>query len=257
MDDVITPMTHTVPPLPQALLPDLLTENKSTQKPTKPHYTGHRQRLRQKLLDNGAESFADYELLELLLMLAIPRKDVKPLAKDMIAKFGDFAGVISASPEDLMSTPGIKDNTVAALKVVQGAAVRMLKSQIKDTPVLSAWDALMDYCLAAQSRADVEEFRVLYLNTKKHLITDEVMQRGTINHTPVYTREIVRRALEMKAHSVIMVHNHPSGDPTPSRADIDTTLEIQDGLSTVGIQLHDHVIVSPGRYISLRQKKLL
>jgi DNA repair protein RadC len=226
-------------------------------KTEQPHYTGHRQRLRQKLLDHGAAHFADYELLELLLMLAIPRRDVKPLAKDLLAHFGDFAGVITARTEDLMAFPGVKDTTVAALKTVEGAAVRMLKSKVQDQPVLAAWDTLMDYCLAVQSRSDVEEFRVLYLDTKKRLITDEAMQRGTINHTPVYTREVVRRALELHAHSVIMVHNHPSGDPTPSRADVDTTLQMKMALQTVDIILHDHVIVSPGRYISLRQKKLI
>jgi len=222
-----------------------------------PHYLGHRQRLRDKLLRQGAAGFADYELLELLLALAIPRRDVKPLAKDLLTRFGDFAGVIAASPEDLMAVSGIKDTTAAALKLVEGAAVRLLKVRAEDRPVLAAWDALMDYCLAAQSRAEVEEFRLLFLDTKKRLIADQAMQRGTINHTPVYPREVVKRALELKAHSVIMVHNHPSGDPTPSQADIDTTRQIKQGLATVDIALLDHIVVAPGRYISFRQKGLL
>jgi len=222
-----------------------------------PHYLGHRQRLRDKLLRNGAAGFADYELLELLLALAIPRRDVKPLAKDLLARFGDFASVIAASPEELMTVPGVKETTVAALKLVEGAAVRLLKGRVAERTALAAWDDLMDYCLAAQSRAEVEEFRLLFLDTKKRLIADEAMQRGTINHTPVYPREVVKRALELKAHSVIMVHNHPSGDPTPSQADIDTTLQIKQGLATVDIALLDHVVVSPGRYISFRRKNLL
>lgn len=222
-----------------------------------PHYFGHRQRMRDKLLTQGAPGFADYELLELLLALAIPRRDVKPLAKDLLARFGDFGSVIAADPRDLMSVPGIKETATAALKLVHGASIRLLKSRVLERPLLSAWDDLMDYCLAAQSRADVEEFRVLFLDTKKRLIADEEMQRGTINHTPVYPREVVKRALDVRAHSVIMVHNHPSGDPTPSQADVDTTRQIKQGLATVDIVLLDHVIVAPGRYISFRQKKLL
>ena len=219
-----------------------------------PHYFGHRQRLREKLLTQGAPGFADYELL---LALAIPRRDVKPLAKDLLRRFGDFGSVIAADPRDLMSVPGIKENATAALKLVHGASIRLLRSRVLERPLLSAWDDLMDYCLAAQSRAEVEEFRVLFLDTKKRLIADEEMQRGTINHTPVYPREVVKRALDVRAHSVIMVHNHPSGDPTPSQADVDTTRQIKQGLATVDIVLLDHVIVAPGRYISFRQKKLL
>jgi DNA repair protein RadC len=222
-----------------------------------PHYLGHRQRLRQRLLGHGTASFADYEILEMLLALAIPRRDVKPLAKDLLARFGDFASVIAATPEDLMGVPGVKEATVAALKLVEGAAIRMLKGRVAERPLLSAWDDLMDYCLAAQSRAEVEEFRLIFLDTRKRLIADEAMQRGTINHTPVYPREVVKRALELKAQAVIMVHNHPSGDPTPSQADIDTTRQIKQGLATVDIVLHDHVIVAPGHYISFRQRKLL
>lgn len=222
-----------------------------------PHYLGHRQRMRGRLLEQGAEGFADYEILELLLALAIPRRDVKPLAKDLLRRFGDFASVIAASPEDLMTVSGVKEGTTAALKIVHGAAIRLLKARIAERPVLAAWDDLMDYCLAAQSRAEVEEFRLLLLDTKKRLIADEAMQRGTINHTPVYPREVVKRALELRAHSVIMVHNHPSGDPTPSQADVDTTRQIKQGLATVDIVLLDHIIVAPGRYISFRQKKLL
>ncbi len=175
-----------------------------------PHYAGHRQRMRDRLLDQGAEGFADYEILELLLALAIPRRDVKPLAKDLLRRFGDFGSVIAATPEDLMAVPGIKETTAAALKLVHGAAIRLLKARVAERPVLSAWDDLMDYCIAAQSRAEIEEFRLLLLDTKKRLIADEAMQRGTINHTPVYPREVVKRALELRAHSVIMVHNHPT-----------------------------------------------
>ena len=222
-----------------------------------PHYLGHRQRLRQKLLDQGAAGFADYELLEMLLALAIPRRDVKPLAKDLIGRFGDFAEVISARPEALAEVPGVGETVIAALKLVAGAAVRLTRGRVADRPVLQAWDDLMDYCLAAQARAEVEEFRLLFLDTKRHLIADEAIQRGTINHTPVYPREVVKRALELKANAVIMVHNHPSGDPTPSSADIEATRQVKEGLRTVDITLQDHIVVSPGRYISFRQKQLL
>lgn len=243
LEEAVTPMAAGSGP-PAAAPPD-------------PHYFGHRQRLRDRLLNQGAPGFADYELLELLLALAIPRRDVKPLAKDLLHRFGDFGSVIAADPTDLMSVPGIKENATAALKLVHGASIRLLRSRVLERPLLSAWDDLMDYCLAAQSRADIEEFRVLFLDTKKRLIADEAMQRGTINHTPVYPREVVKRALEVRAHSVILVHNHPSGDPTPSQADVDTTRQIKQGLATVDIVLLDHVIVAPGRYISFRQKKLL
>ena len=254
---------HTLPPgpIPSALEEAVTPMGSSADPPaiatSDPHYFGHRQRLREKLLTQGAPGFADYELLELLLALAIPRRDVKPLAKDLLHRFGDFGSVIAADPMDLMSVPGIKENATAALKLVHGASIRLLKSRVLERPLLSAWDDLMDYCLAAQSRADVEEFRVLFLDTKKRLIADEAMQRGTINHTPVYPREVVKRALDVRAQSVIMVHNHPSGDPTPSQADVDTTRQIKQGLATVDIVLLDHVIVAPGRYISFRQKKLL
>jgi len=252
LDEISTPID--LGQAPASLRPQPATSNIHDDAP---HYHGHRQRLRQKIINNGSETLADYELLELLLMLAIPRKDVKPLAKDLIRRFGSFTGIITASVDDLMAVTGVKENTVAAIKTVNGAATRMLKGHIQDRPVFTAWQAVIDYCLAAQSHCDIEQFRILFLDTKKHLIADEVLQQGTINHTPVYIREAVKRALELKAHSLVMVHNHPSGDPTPSPSDIQTTVQMKSALATMDISLLDHIIVSSGRYTSLRQENLI
>src|SRR6266478_5838920 len=181
-----------------------------------PHYHGHRQRLRERFVAGGAEALADYELLELLLFLAIPQRDTKPLAKALIDHFGSFADVIAAPAERLKEMDGVKEGTVAALKIVEAAALRLAKARVIGKPALSSWEALLDYCAAKMSRSQTEEFHVLFLDRKNVLLAEEVHQRGTVDHTPVYPREVVKRALELGASALILVHNHPSGDPTPS-----------------------------------------
>lgn len=225
------------------------------------HYHGHRQRLREKFLKavdgDGAESIADYELLELLLFLAIPQKDVKPLAKDLLDRFGSLGAVFSASPSSLIGVPGIKENAAVALKVVHAASLRMIREDVQDQPILSSWDRLLDYCHAAMAFADVEEFRLLFLDRKNRLLRDERQQRGTVDQTPIYVREVVKRALELHASAVIMVHNHPSGDPQPSASDIATTDKVREALRHVDIALHDHLIISRTGYCSFKSDGLL
>ena len=207
---------------------------------------GHRQRIREKFLNNGGSALADYELLEAYLTIAIPRRDVKPLAKQLIAKFGSFAEVINAKNEDLLSISGVGENTVFALKIISEAARRMSWEMLKDkdAPVIADMDALIDYCRMSMAYQDVEEFRLIYLNGKNRVIAEVTQQKGTINHVAIHPREFVKSALDNHASAVIMVHNHPTGDTTPSRADIDITKKVNEALSAVNIQLHDHVIVS-------------
>jgi DNA repair protein RadC len=222
-----------------------------------PHYRGHRQRLRERFVTGGAEALPDYELLELLLFLSIPQRDTKPLAKALISRFGSFADVIAASPERLAEMEGVKDATVAALKTVEAAALRLSKAKIIGRPALASWEALLDYCAAAMARSATEEFRVLFLDRKNVLIADEVHQRGTVDHTPVYPREVVKRALELGASAIILVHNHPSGDPTPSRADIAMTREIAAAAKALKIEVHDHLIIGRGKHASFKVLGLL
>ncbi len=210
----------------------------------KPHYHGHRQRLRERFMATDGEGMPDYELLELVLAIAIPRSDVKPLAKLLIDEFKSFNGVITAGPEALGRIKGMGDVSVAALKVVRAAAVRLAQGEIMERPVVNSWDRLLDYCMAAMGHEKVEQTRVLFLDKRNKLIADERQNRGTVDHTPLYPREIVKRALELGASAIILVHNHPSGDPTPSRADIDMTKEVQDAAAKLGIALHDHLIIS-------------
>ncbi|MEL0107666.1 MAG: RadC family protein [Rhodospirillales bacterium] len=210
----------------------------------KPHYTGHRQRLRQRLLQSGAEALPDYELLELVLFSALPRQDTKPLAKQLIDTFGSFAEVVAAEPNALKKVPGVGDAVIATLKTVQGASQRLAQQHILDKPVLSNWQALLDYLRISMAFGMTEQFRVLFLNKKNILIADEVQQKGTVDHTPVYPREIIKRALEVGATAIIMVHNHPSGDPEPSDADIQMTLEVRAAGEKMGIVLHDHVVIA-------------
>jgi DNA repair protein RadC len=183
-----------------------------------PHYYGHRDRLRRRLLTAGIDAVADYELLELVLFRALPRRDVKPLAKALIARFGSFADVVAAPPARLAEVKGVGDAVIAELKIVHAAANRFARDEIKRRPALSSWSAVLDYCRTAQAFAEVEQFRILFLDKRNQLIADEVQQTGTVDHTPVYPREVVKRALEHSATAVVLVHNHPSGDPTPSRA---------------------------------------
>lgn len=217
---------------------------------------GHRERLRQRFLD-VPEAVPDYELLELILTMAIPQKDVKPLAKTLIKRFETFADVISAAPEDLRSVDGVGDVTVAALKVVREAAVRLARAPVLRRSVISSWDALLDYCQTAMGTLRTEQFRLLFLDRKNVMIVDEVQQEGTVDHTPLYPREVVKRALELHASAVIMVHNHPSGDPTPSRADIDMTRQVSDALKVVGITLHDHLVIGRKGHVSFKSTGLL
>ena len=220
------------------------------------HHAGHRDRLRERFL-LGADTLPDYEMLELVLFAAIPRRDVKPLAKQMIAHFGSFAEVIAAPRERLLEVEGIGENVAVQLKVIEAAALRLSKARLIGRPALSSWQALLDYCTAAMARSIREEFRVLFLDRKNVLIADEVQSAGTIDHTPVYPREIVKRALELNASALILVHNHPSGDPTPSRADIEMTRSIAAAAKPLGIAVHDHVIVGRSGHASFKSLGLL
>ena len=222
-----------------------------------PHYAGHRDRLRQRFRQGGAGALQDYELVELLLFNAVPRRDVKPLAKDLIARFGSFAEVITADPERLMEVPGVKDRAVTEFKLVQAAAVKLAQAQVMERPALSSWSALVDYCSAAMAYTATEQFRILFLDRKNVLIADELQQQGTVDHTPVYPREVVKRALQLNASALILVHNHPSGDPTPSQADIDMTKRIAETAKPLGISLHDHLVIGKGRHVSFRSLGLL
>jgi DNA repair protein RadC len=224
---------------------------------TKPHYLGHRDRLRQRFLRDGPDALPDYELLELLLTFAIPRSDVKPLAKQLIARFGSFAEVIAADPQRLMEVKGVKQNTAVALVAVRAAAARMLKGELVARPLLGSFDAVVDYCRAAMAFHATEQFRVLFLDKKNRLLADEVQQRGTVDHTPVYPREVVKRAIELGATALILVHNHPSGDPTPSRADIAMTKEVVAAAKTVDIVVHDHLVVARTGHASLRNLNMM
>jgi len=222
-----------------------------------PHYFGHRERLRTRFRDNGADSLADYELLELVLFRAIPRRDVKELAKNLIRRFGSFAEVLGASPARLMEIDGVRDAVVTELKIVEAAAQRYARGAVNVRTVLSSWAAVMEYCRTAMVFEEVEQFRVLFLDKKNGLIADEVLQRGTIDHAPVYPREVVRRALELSAAAVILLHNHPTGDPTPSRPDIDMTQTIIAAARTVGISVLDHIIIARSGHTSFKALKLL
>lgn len=223
----------------------------------KPHHLGHRSRLRERFLKGGGDALPDYELLELLLFAAQPRGDVKPLAKRLVAAFGSFARVVSAAPEALRKVDGMGDAAIVAVKAGQAAALRLLAEEARDAPVISSWKKLLDYCRAAMALEKTEQFRLLFLDQKNRVIADEVQQRGTVNHTPVYPREVVKRALELSASALIMVHNHPSGDPTPSRADIDMTRQVRDAAEKLGIALHDHVIIAGTEHVSLKSLGLM
>lgn len=221
-----------------------------------PHYHGHRERLRARFMEAGAQALADYEMLELVLFRAVPRRDVKPLAKDLLLRFGSFAEVISA-PADRLKEEGLGEAAVIELKVVQAAAQRLARGEVKKRAALSSWTAVIDYVRAAQAFAEKEQFRILFLDKKNQLIADEVQQEGTVDHTPVYPREVVKRALELSATALILVHNHPSGDPTPSQADVEMTRQVAQVARTLGIQVLDHVIVGKDGHASLKGLKLI
>jgi DNA repair protein RadC len=221
------------------------------------HYYGHRERLRERFSQSGAEALPDYELLELVLYAAIARRDVKPLAKTLLARFGTFADVIAAPAARLREVNGVGDSVITQLKIVEAAALRMVRTRVVGRPALSSWSALVDYCTAAMAREPREQFRALFLDRKNTLIADEVQSRGTIDHTPVYPREIVRRALELSAAALILVHNHPSGDPTPSRADIEMTRQIAEAAKALGIAVHDHLVIGLKGHVSFKALGLL
>jgi len=221
------------------------------------YQSGHRDRLRERFRRGGADALPDYELLELVLFAAIPRRDVKPLAKHLLARFGSFAEVIAAPRERLLEIDGIGDGVVKQLKIIEAAALRLSKTKLIGKPALSSWQALIDYCKASMAREVREEFRVLFLDRRNVLIADEVQSTGTVDHTPVYPREIVKRALELSASAVILVHNHPSGDPTPSRADIEMTRDIAAATKPLGIAIHDHLVVGRSGHASFKSLGLL
>jgi len=222
-----------------------------------PHYHGHRERLRDRFREAGTNALSDYELLELLLFRAQPRRDMKPIAKALLEKFGSFAEVIAAPEQRLAEVDGIGEASITELKIVHAAASRMLRDKVKKQPVLSSWSAVLDYCRTAQAFADREQFRILFLDKRNQLIADEVQQTGTVDHTPVYPREVVKRALELSATAIVLVHNHPSGDATPSRADVEMTKQIVDVARNLGIEVHDHIIVGKHGHASLKGLKLM
>ncbi len=219
--------------------------------------SGHRERLRTRFHSAGADALADYELLELILFAAIPRKDTKPLAKALIARFGTFADVLQAPEPQLRDVDGVSDGVVTQLKVVRASALRLMRQQVMRKPVLSTWNAVLDYCRVSMGFEQREHFRILFLDKKNNLIADEIQQSGTVDHTPVYVREVVKRALELSASALILVHNHPSGDPTPSRADIDMTHLIVAAAKPLGVTVHDHIIVGRQGHASFRALKLI
>jgi DNA repair protein RadC len=222
-----------------------------------PHYHGHRERLRERFRDAGADALSDYELLEMVLFRALPRRDVKPLAKTLIGKFGSFAETVHAPAARLREVDGLGEAAITEIKLIAAAASRVAKGQLKQRTVLSSWSAVIEYCRAAMAFADKEQFRILFLDKRNQLIADELQQVGTIDHTPVYPREVVKRALELSATAIIMVHNHPSGDPTPSQADIQMTKAIVDISAPLGISVHDHIIVGKNGHASLKGLRLI
>jgi DNA repair protein RadC len=229
----------------------------STNDDEAPHYHGHRDRLRARFSEVGGDALPDYELLEIVLFRSIPRRDVKPIAKDLLRRFGSFAEVLAAPPALLSEVDGVGESVVTDLKIVEAAARRFTKGAVSRRPVLSSWTSVIDYCRTAMAFAEKEQFRLLFLDRRNALIADEVQQSGTIDHTPVYPREVVKRALELSASALILVHNHPSGDPTPSSADIKMTREIVEVAKPLGIVVHDHIIVGREGHASLKGLKLM
>lgn len=223
-----------------------------------PSYIGeHRKRLRERFLAGGAAALPDYEMLELILFRAIPRQDVKPLAHQLLDAFGDFNRVLSAPVARLSQVKGVGDAVITELKIVEAAAQRLARSRILQRHVISSWDAVLDYCHTTMSHRDTEQFRVLYLDRKNVLVADEAQAQGTVDHVPVYPREVVKRALELNASALILVHNHPSGDPTPSEADILMTQHIKTAAEALGLTLHDHLVIGRSRELSFRSEGLL
>jgi DNA repair protein RadC len=231
----------------------------SSEKPglDKPHYLGHRERLRDKFLEQGPDALADYEIIELLLTLARPRIDCKPIAKALLKRFGSLPALMAAGPDALKSVDDVGDSTVIALKLVQAVAQRMLKREVLDQPVLDSWNRVLDYCHSVMAHQREEQLRLFFLDGRNALVADEMQSKGTVNHTPLYVREVVRRALELGASALIMAHNHPTGDPSPSRDDIALTREVRNALKAVGVSLHDHIIIGRKGHCSLRSLNVI
>ncbi len=239
------PLTTPVPPQPDPT-------------PGTPMSTeGHRSRMRARLLQSGPDSVADHELLEMMLFLALPRRDTKPIARALLTRFGSFANAVSAPLPDLRTIEGLGDAGIAALKTIQAAALRLARSEVLNLPLLNNWDRLMEYLQTVLGRERIEQFRILFLDNRNRLLADEAQARGTVNHTPVYPREVVKRALELHATALILVHNHPSGDPSPSREDVEMTRLIGQAASALSVILHDHVIIGNGRWFSFRREGML
>jgi len=230
---------------------------KLDQKKNQAQNHGHRQRLKDRFRKGGEVALADYEMLELLLYAAIPRRDVKPLAKNLINLFGSYAEVISASPERLSEVSGVGDNVITTIKMVEASARKMAQGVVLDQPILSNWQALVDYCQIKMAHKKTEEFHILFLDRKNRLIADEAQQNGTVDHTPVYPREVIKRALQLQSSAIILVHNHPSGDPTPSRNDLDMTKRIARAGEELNIKLHDHLIISKSGHTSFKTMGLI
>jgi DNA repair protein RadC len=228
----------------------------SPKPPEAPHYLGHRQRLRDRFLTQGPDSLQDYELLEMLLFSAFPRQDVKPIAKALLQEYKTLWDVLNA-PQERLKTSGLKEGAIAALKISAATAQRAIRGEVLKRPVFSSWDKIVDYCQMTMAHETNEQLRLFFLDRRNQVIHEEVQQRGTIDHTPVYPREVVKRALEIGAGALILVHNHPSGDPTPSRADVDITREIIAAGKPLGITVHDHLIVGKGKYLSFKSQGLL
>jgi DNA repair protein RadC len=222
-----------------------------------PSHIGHRQRLRERFMKGGADALPDYELLELVLFGALPRRNTKELAKRLIARFGSFAEVINAPESLLAEVKDVGDVVITELKLVRAAALRLMRGELLERPVLSSWSEVLHYCRAAMGFESREQFRILFLDKKNHLIADEVQQEGTVDHTPVYVREVVKRALELSATAIVLVHNHPSGDPTPSRADIEMTRQIVEAAKPLGLVVHDHIIVGRQGHVSFKGLRLI
>ncbi|NRB34668.1 MAG: DNA repair protein RadC [Rhodobacteraceae bacterium] len=221
------------------------------------YIAGHRKRLRERFANGGADAMPDYELLELVLFRAMKRGDVKPLARALLDKFGDFNRVLTAPEPRLKEVSGVGEALITELKVVEAAAQRMMRARVLKRHVLTGWDALLDYCHTTMAHRETEQFRILFLDNKNIMIADEEQARGTVNHVPVYPREVAKRALELNACALILVHNHPSGDPTPSQADIDMTQQVFAALNAIGVVLHDHLIIGKSRELSFRSEGYL
>ena len=227
----------------------------------KPHYHGHRKRLKEKFIkslkSDTSDQISDYEILEMILFSAYPRQDTKPIAKDLIKKFGSLAEVFSSDAEKMAGEGKLSESVIFALKIIDEAALRLLKRRFVEKTVIQSWKALLDYCHAAMGSLSHEQFRIMFLDKKNNLMADEIQQRGTVDQTPVYPREVVKRALELGASAVILVHNHPSGDCTPSKSDIEMTEHIEAGLKSVDIKLHDHLIIANDKHFSFAGNGLI